>query len=94
MSELSCKTELSPDGRLIGDVRQAPLEESFLQRLLTEPFDEHHEKLIFGPFIRGGAYEPRAPAAPQGVRSAERDGPACSYVVPWRRMDCAEEARC
>jgi hypothetical protein len=67
MSDVFHRIEAAPDGRVVGDVWGLPLEEEFLQRLLTELFEEHHESLIFGPIIQGGAYELRAPGKPEKI---------------------------
>ncbi|MFN3609114.1 MAG: hypothetical protein ACK4Y9_08625 [Hyphomonas sp.] len=44
-----------------------PPEEAFLDRLLRDLFENHHEKLTFGPLIQGAAFELKAPGKPQSI---------------------------
>ncbi len=44
-----------------------PIEEAFLERLLRDLFENHYDKLIFGPLIQGAAYEMKAPGPPKSV---------------------------
>lgn len=44
-----------------------PVDEPFLERLLRDLFENHHERLIFGPLIQGAAYEMKAPGKPERI---------------------------
>lgn len=49
-----------------------PLEEAFLEGLLRDLFENHYDRLTFGPLIQGAAYELKAPGKPKTVTM--RDG--------------------
>jgi len=60
-------TRRGDDGRPIEDVWSLPLAEAVLERFLTALFEDHHDKLTFGPIIQGAAYELRAPGKPTSI---------------------------
>ena len=44
-----------------------PLEQDFLETFLRDMFENHYDKLTFGPLIPGAAYELKTPGKPQSV---------------------------
>jgi len=44
-----------------------PLDEAYLQELLSYIFEQHWQQIIFGPIIEGAAYEIRCPCAPRKI---------------------------
>jgi len=55
------------DGRLKAEIWPLPIDQPFLQSLFRDLFENHWDKLTFGPMIAGGAYELRCPRAPDRV---------------------------
>jgi hypothetical protein len=68
MSETPAKPArvVDPDGAAI-DVFPLPADEESLEALLRTLFEEHWDKITFGPIIQGAAWEMRAPHAPSHV---------------------------
>lgn len=60
------RAEVQSNGRA-EHIWPLPLEEAFLERLLRDLFENHHEKLTFGPLIQGAAYELKAPGKPERI---------------------------
>ncbi len=58
--------EVSPHGART-EVFTVPATEAFLQPLLTELFEAHWDKIVFGPIIQGAAYEIRAARQPESI---------------------------
>lgn len=56
------------DGRT-EEVWPLPLDRDWLFVLYSELFDEHWDKLTWGPLIPGAAYELKCPASRSGSRS-------------------------
>ncbi len=54
------------DGRT-EEVWPLPLDREFLRNLFTELFEEHWDKLTWGPIIQGAAYELRCPRKPESI---------------------------
>ncbi|MFP4125208.1 MAG: hypothetical protein ACLFU0_00985 [Alphaproteobacteria bacterium] len=52
-------------GRIVEDRWPLPIDEAFLERLLRDLFENHHEQLTFGPIIEGAAYEMKMAEPPK-----------------------------
>ena len=59
-------TVKDPDGTTV-QVFALPTDEVSLEALLRDLFDQHWDKITFGPLIQGAAWEMRAPHAPTYV---------------------------
>ena len=70
-STIEKQTLRGSDGRL-EDVWPLPNDEAFLLKLFTELFDDHHDKISWGPLLAGAAYELKSPSKP--VRISHSDG--------------------
>lgn len=57
----------APDGRVRAHVWPLPLAQDWLEALFRDLFENHWDKLIFGPMIEGGAYELRCPGKPRSI---------------------------
>jgi len=55
-----------PDGATV-EIFPLPTEEGSLEALLRDLFEQHWDKITFGPLIQGAAWEIRAPHAPTQV---------------------------
>jgi hypothetical protein len=55
-----------PDGAAV-EILSLPTDEASLEELLRELFENHWEKITYGPLIQGAAWEIRAPHAPTHV---------------------------
>src|SRR5262249_16255777 len=55
-----------PDGATV-EIFPLPTDEACLEELLRELFEQHWDKITFGPLIQGAAWEIRAPHAPTQV---------------------------
>lgn len=55
------------DCKVTEHIWSLPLEESFLERLLRDAFENHSHELTFGPLIPGAAYELKCPGTPERV---------------------------
>lgn len=64
------KTLVEVDGRT-EEVWPLPLERDALFALFHELFDEHWDKLTWGPLIPGAAYELKCPGKPERVSLSE-----------------------
>lgn len=74
-------------GRL--EVWPLPCDESFLWHLLKGLFEEHWDKIRFGPLIPGAAWEVRAPNAP--TRVTLNNGYLTIDFGPWHFHLCIGE---
>src|SRR5271163_4241856 len=54
---------IDPDGATV-EVFSLPTDEASLEALLRDLFEQHWDKITFGPLIQGAAWEIRAPHAP------------------------------
>ncbi len=61
------QTTHTSDGR-IEEIWPLPLAEEFLVRLLTDVFENYHDRVAFGPLIPGAAYELKSPGKPVSVQ--------------------------
>ena len=59
-------TVTDPDGATV-EIFPLPTEEGSLEALLRDLFEQHWDKITFGPLIQGAAWEIRAPHAPTQV---------------------------
>jgi len=59
-------TVKDPDGATV-EVFALPTDEASLEALLREVFEQHWDKITFGPLIQGAAWEIRAPHAPTHI---------------------------
>ena len=55
-----------PDGATV-EIFPLPTDEGSLEELLRDLFEQHWDKITFGPLIQGAAWEIRAPHAPTQV---------------------------
>lgn len=53
------------NGRL--EIFPLPVEAEFLQRMLTDLFENHWDRILFGTAIQGAVYEIRAPQKPERI---------------------------
>jgi len=60
-------TVKEPDGATV-EIFRLPTDEASLQALLRDLFEQHWDKITFGPLIQGAAWEIRAPHAPTHIR--------------------------
>ncbi len=60
------QTMTDPDGATV-EIFPLPTDEESLEELLRELFEQHWDKITFGPLIQGAAWEIRAPHAPTQV---------------------------
>ena len=60
------QTMTDPDGATV-EIFPLPTDEESLEALLRELFEQHWDKITFGPLIQGAAWEIRAPHAPTQV---------------------------
>lgn len=49
------------------EVWSLPVDEAYLQGLLSDIFERYWQSIIFGPLIEGAAYEFRCPRAPKSI---------------------------
>ena len=59
-------TVKEPDGATV-EIFRLPTDEASLQALLRDLFEQHWDKITFGPLIQGAAWEIRAPHAPTHI---------------------------
>ena len=62
-AEISPERVTDPDGAVV-QAFSLPTDEASLEELLRELFEQHWDKITFGPLIQGAAWEIRAPHAP------------------------------
>ena len=60
------QTVTDPDGATV-EIFPLPTDEGSLEALLRDLFEQHWDKITFGPLIQGAAWEIRAPHAPTQV---------------------------
>jgi hypothetical protein len=60
------QTVTDPDGATV-EIFPLPTDEASLEELLRELFEQHWDKITFGPLIQGAAWEIRAPHAPTQI---------------------------
>lgn len=60
--------ERSDDGKRALQTWALPLDEAFLEELLSHVFTAYWDKVVFGPIIEGAAYELTCPSAPTTCR--------------------------
>ena len=60
------QTVSDPDGATV-EIFPLPTDEASLEELLRDLFEQHWDKITFGPLIQGAAWEIRAPHAPTQV---------------------------
>ena len=60
------QTVTDPDGATV-EIFPLPTDEASLEELLRELFEQHWDKITFGPLLQGAAWEIRAPHAPTQV---------------------------
>jgi hypothetical protein len=60
------QTVTDPDGATV-EIFPLPTDEGSLEELLRDLFEQHWDKITFGPLIQGAAWEIRAPHAPTQV---------------------------
>ena len=60
------QTVVDPDGATV-EIFPLPTDEASLEELLRDLFEQHWDKITFGPLIQGAAWEIRAPHAPTQV---------------------------
>jgi hypothetical protein len=60
------QTVTDPDGATV-EIFALPTDEGSLEELLRDLFEQHWDKITFGPLIQGAAWEIRAPHAPTQV---------------------------
>jgi hypothetical protein len=65
-AETRSKRVTDPDGAIV-DVHPLPADEAALEELLRDLYEQHWDKITFGPLIQGAAWEFRAPHAPTHV---------------------------
>src|SRR5438067_11920926 len=65
-AETRSKRVSDPDGAIV-DVHALPTDGASLEELLRDLFEQHSDKITFGPLIQGAAWEFRAPHAPTHV---------------------------
>ena len=56
----------TPDGAR-AQVWRVPPEQQRLQEILSWIFEQHWDRIVFGPLIEGAAYEFRCPCAPRKI---------------------------
>jgi hypothetical protein len=60
------KLDTDPDGASV-EIFPLPTDEATLEELLRDLFEQHWDKITFGPLIQGAAWEIRAPHAPTHI---------------------------
>jgi hypothetical protein len=65
-AETRSKRVTDTDGAIV-DIYPLRTDEATLEKLLRDPFEQHWDKITFGPLIQGAAWEIRAPHAPTHV---------------------------
>jgi hypothetical protein len=65
-STLEPRRITDPDGAT-AEVFPLPTDETSLETLLRDLFENHWDKIVFGPIIQGAAWEMKAPHAPSHV---------------------------
>jgi hypothetical protein len=55
-----------PDGATV-EIFPLPMDEASLEQMLRDLFEQHWDKITFGPLIQGAAWEIRAPHAPTHI---------------------------
>jgi hypothetical protein len=65
-STLETRRITDPDGATV-EVFPLPTDETSLETLLRDLFENHWDKIVFGPIIQGAAWEMKAPHAPSHV---------------------------
>jgi hypothetical protein len=60
------QTAADPDGATV-ETFALPTDEGSLEELLRDLFEQHWDKITFGPLIQGAAWEIRAPHAPTQI---------------------------
>ena len=60
------QTVTDPDGAPV-EIFPLPTDEASLEQLLRDLFEQHWDKITFGPFIQGAAWEIRASHAPTQI---------------------------
>ena len=63
---LHATTVADPDGATV-EIFPLPTDEASLEDLLRELFEQHWDKITFGPLIQGAAWEIRTPNAPTHI---------------------------
>ena len=63
---LRSQTMTDPDGATV-EIFPLPTDEGSLEALLRDLFEQHWDKITFGPLIQGAAWEIRAPHAPTQI---------------------------
>lgn len=66
MPSISKQRVIGPDGRS-EDIWSLPTDEAFLRDLFTDIFDNHYERISWGPLLTGAAYELKAPRKPSKI---------------------------
>ncbi|MDB5725950.1 MAG: hypothetical protein JWQ16_2704 [Novosphingobium sp.] len=72
--------ELDAEGRVKAETWPLPLGQASLEVLFRDLFENHWDKLTFGPMIQGGAYELRCPGPPKSINVS-----AGYFTVHWGR---------
>ena len=70
MPSIRKQTVRGADGRM-EDVWALPNDEAFLLKLFTELFDDHHDKISWGPLLTGAAYELKSPRKPKSISHSD-----------------------
>jgi hypothetical protein len=65
-AETRSKRVTDPDGAIV-EIHPLPTDEATLEALLRDLFEEHWDKITFGPLIQGAAWEFRATNAPTHI---------------------------
>jgi hypothetical protein len=60
------QTVVDPDGATV-EIFPLPTDEGSLEALLRDLFEQHWDKITFGPLVQGAAWEIRAPHAPTQI---------------------------
>ena len=63
---LRSQTMTDPDGATV-EIFPLPTDEGSLEELLRDLFEQHWDRITFGPLIQGAAWENRAPHAPTQI---------------------------
>jgi hypothetical protein len=58
------------DGRLKAEIWPLPIDEQSMETLFRDLFENHWDKLTYGPMIPGGAYELRCPGPPEQISTS------------------------
>lgn len=65
-ADIRSQRTADPDGATV-DIFSLPTDETSLEQLLRDLFENHWQAITFGPLIQGAAWEMRAPHAPTYV---------------------------